>query len=201
MSDNLALKLIDGAIEYHQNANGEFIIDNDKKAEWALDKIREDRAEIKRLEMLRDTKIEEVKYIATQQCENQCQTYKNNIEHLENMLKYFFDTRDVKPTNAGNKIYKLLSGKLQLKNQQPSFTREDSKIVEWLEQNKLYEYVEVKKAPKWGELKKGSEVVDTHVVDEETGELLGKKKVVKYDGKIVDGVVVEEREPKFSVEV
>ena len=176
--NNPLLEMIDDVLQQEQ----EFVIDNDQKAEWALNKIREEQAEAQRIISL---------------CENQIKFYQDRIErekeklehktgNLKSMLFDYFQTVDRKTTKT-QETYTLPSGKLKLKYPKPEFKRDDSKLVEWLENSSKTDYIKIKKSPDWAALKKAITVVGDKVADE--------------NGEIVEGVKVVERSPVFDVEV
>lgn len=153
----------------------EFIIDTDKKAEWAMKKIREAREDRDRWISWYKQKIEEI----TEQTEA-------DTMNLERMLAEFFETVPHKVTKT-QESYRLPAGKLVLKTQNPEFRRDDKKVIEWAKENGLSRFVKTKEELDWAGLKESTAVFEGHVVTEE--------------GEIIPGIDVVEREAKFSVEV
>ena len=172
--------------ETTETASNQFAIDNDQKAEWAMQKIRETKQETNRLVSL---------------CQDQIAFYKNKldkitqdgasrIENLEYMLRAYFDANEHlhSISKSGRHTYKLASGKMVLKPQQPEYKHDDAVLLGWLKENGLNDYVQIKEAPKWADIKKSCTVCDGQIVFSDTGE-------------IVPGVSVENRDPVFVVEV
>ncbi len=155
-----------------------FNITDDQKAEWALAKIREARADRDRwIEFYKD-QIEKVKA----ECDD-------NTANLEFMLRGYFAERSAEGFTKSTKTqesYQLPGGKLVLKKQQPEFDHDDEILVPWLEKN-APEFIKIEKSSKWGELKKTCEVYGDSVVNS--------------DGEVIPGVTVTERADKFVVEV
>lgn len=159
-----------------------FKVDDDLKADWCLDKIREANAEYNRFEMVVNAKIEQL-----QQALKKAQDKRDReVGFFEGKLREYFEIVKAKETKT-QKSYSLPSGKLVLKYQQPEFKKDEETLLSWVENNKP-QFVKIKKSVDWANLKKTIKVVGDVVIESETGE-------------IIEGVTVEEREPKFIVEV
>ena len=184
------LEMIDRVIAQETAENGGFSIendsenwkiDNDVSAEWALSKIREEKAEAQRLINVCESQI--LFY------QTEMQKAKDGLEqktgYLKSLLLDYFGRVPHKKTKT-QESYKLPSGTLKLKYPGPKYERDDTKLVQWLKDRQMVDYVEVKETPKWGELKK---------VTKTAGD-----KVVSQDGEILDGVTAVERAPEFTVE-
>lgn len=152
-----------------------FVIDTDAKAEWALKKIREARADRDKWVAWYTDKIAEIK----------AQTDFDTM-NLENMLAEYFATVPHKVTKT-QESYKLPGGKLVLKTQNPEYNRDDAKIIDWLKKNGQSQFIKVEEKLDWSGLKGATAVFDGHIVTE--------------DGEIIDGVEVINRDAKFVVEV
>lgn len=152
-----------------------FIVDDDQKAEWCLEKIREANAEKERWK----------KFYADQYAKVEASA-DAKIARMEFYLEQYFNTVPHKASKT-QESYALPSGKLVFKQQGPEFVREDDKIADWLQQSGLNYLIE--KKPKWGEMKK--DLALTVEGDQ----------VVTADGEIVPGVAAVERGPVFKVEV
>lgn len=161
-----------------------FRIDSDDKAEWALRKIRELESERNRLN---EVCVRQAQYY-TRKSNDLTKNYNNRIGHFRAMLLTYFDTVEKQTTKSGTQIYRLPSGKLVRKVQQPSFDLDEPALVDWLDANGLTDYVKVSRSPRWGDLKRVLAVSEAGAVYPDTGE-------------VVPGVRVTPREPKFEVEV
>jgi phage host-nuclease inhibitor protein Gam len=161
-----------------------FVIDSDAKAKWALDKIREARAD-------RDYWV---KWYTDKMAEITAQTDFNTM-NLERLLADYFATVPHKKTKT-QESYPLPGGKLVMKRQNPEYKRDDKKAIEWLKQNGYGQFVKVKEELDWAGLKDASEAVNGRIV-------CGEK--ITEDGEIVqmvvDGIDVVDRPAKFVVEV
>lgn len=152
-----------------------FVIDTDAKAEWALGKIKEARADRDTWVAWYKDKIREI----TEQTDF-------DTMNLERMLAEYFATVPHKKTKT-QESYKLPGGKLVLKTQNPEYKRDDKTVIDWAKANGMAQFVKVKEELDWAGLKDATAVFEGHVVTE--------------DGEIVPGIEVVDREAKFSVEV
>lgn len=152
-----------------------FVIDTDAKAEWALKKIKEARADRDTWVAWYKAKIAEI----TEQTDF-------DTMNLEKMLADYFARVPHKVTKT-QESYKLPGGKLVMKTQNPEYKRDDKVVIEWLKSNGRPEFVKVEEKLDWAGLKDQTAVFEGHVVTE--------------DGEIIPGIDVENREPKFVVEV
>jgi len=155
--------------------NDSFVIDTDAKAEWALQKIREARADRDRFVKWYTDKIKEIK----EQCDF-------NTMNLERMLKEYFDSVPHRETKTQS-IYDLPSGKLFVKNQNQEYKHDDKTVIDWLKKNGGNQFIEVEESLKWGDLKKAGAVVGGKMFDE--------------NGEEIPGIEVINKDPVFCVEV
>ena len=152
-----------------------FVIDTDAKAEWALAKIREARADRDRWIEWYQKKIQEI----TEQTDF-------NTMNLERMLFEYFATVPHKVTKT-QESYSLPGGKLILKTQNPEFKRDDKTVIEWLKQNGQTQFIKTKEELAWSDLKSKTAVLNGKLFSE--------------DGEEIPGVEIVEREAKFTVDV
>jgi len=99
----------------------------------------------------------------------------------------YFDTVPHKATKT-QESYKLPSGVLKIKAQQPEYIHDDAALLAWAQEQKLDGLVKIEPALKWAELKDRLTFNGEIAVYTETGE-------------IVPGVKIVERAPVFKVEV
>ena len=179
---NTELYIIDQAIEDLEQ-DSTFVIDTDEKAEWAIKKIAEERAEAARIISV---------------CQDSIRRYNDTIKKTEDtlesktgyltfQLQRYMETVKSKESKT-QKTYKLPSGTLKIKYQAREFKRDDEKLTAYLMQNNYTDYIETKFKPKWAELKKNVVVQDGKAIIEDTGD-------------VIEGVAVIEREDKFEVEI
>jgi len=163
--------------------NQRFRIQDDNQADWALRKIARARQDLKEAEETAAIEIEKINRWLDGQRDESLRTER----FFTALLQEYYEPRFM--TNPDKKTYKLPSGKVQRRTQQPQFDRDNEALLAWLKQREMTDYIEVKETPKWGELKQQVQVVGEHVVIKD-GPL---------KGEIVDGVEVVHRPPTFRV--
>lgn len=151
-----------------------FVVDNDQKAEWCLTKIREAQADKERWKAFYAEQYKAVEESADA-----------TIQNMETMLAEYFGMVPHKQT-ATQEYYKLPSGKLVLKKQEPEYERNDEEVIDWLKKNDGLNFIKVKESLDWAGLKKTVAVVGESMATE--------------DGEIIPGIKVIPREPIFKVE-
>lgn len=174
--------------EHNEPIREKFEVDNDMKAEWCLSKIRRIRVDqqCEKDELQRQMKF----YI--DQMEEIDRKADADVAFFESILNEYFANRmqeGFTKTSKTQTVYKLPSGKLVLKKQNPDFDYKTNQqqIVSWLKANKKTEFVKTKEEVNWQELKKTITVVGDGVATK--------------DGEMIPGVKVTEREDVFEVEV
>lgn len=163
--------------------NQRFRIQDDNQADWALRKIARARQDLKEAEETAAIEIEKINRWLDGQRDESLRTER----FFTALLQEYYEPRFM--TNPDKKTYKLPSGKVQRRTQQPQFDRDNEALLAWLKQREMTDYIEVKETPKWGELKQQVQVVGEHVVIKD-GPL---------KGEIIDGVEVVHRPPIFRV--
>lgn len=172
------LGIIDALLATDPEADQRFVIDDDKKAEWALCAIREHTVEADRM---------------LKACDDQIQFYKKRKEeisaaadrktgYLTSLLQLYFDTVPHKATKT-QETYALPSGKLVRRLATKKMEHDDAALMQ-----KYPDFVQNKPSLAWGELKKKMKIEGNVVIDTETGE-------------IVEAITVTETPEKFSAEV
>lgn len=151
-------------------------------ADWALDKIREAKAEYNQKEIIVKEKIKQLQEWLEKEREKRDRT----VNFFTAKLQEYFKTAPKRRTKT-QEVLELPSGTLRRKYPAPEFVRDDEKLLNWLKERGISEYVKIKETPDWANFKKTIRVTGEQVVDE--------------NGEIVDGVRVVERPPVFEVEV
>ena len=157
-----------------------FQIDNDSKADWAIEKIMAENAERDRLIKLADERIKDLSDKKKELIDKTA----DKTNYLTALLRMYFDTIEPKATKTQS-TYKLLSGKLVLKHQQPEYVLDDAQMVSWAK-TAAPAYVKVKESINWAELKKQTVVNGETVVLADTGE-------------VIPGAMAKERPDVFEV--
>lgn len=177
-----ALRLSDEFLPEEEVKHEGFIVDNDLKADWCLDKIKEANSEYNRLEMVIKAKIEQLNTALKKAQEKR----DSDVSFFTYKLREYFNTVKTKDTKT-QRVYILPSGKLIEKQQQPEFVKDDEALLNWVKEN-TPEFVKIKESIDWAGLKKNIQI---------NGEIA----INKVTGEIIDGITVKEREPEFKVEV
>jgi phage host-nuclease inhibitor protein Gam len=157
-----------------------FIIDNDKKADWAVRKVKEAQEERDRLLELVAARKEEL----AEQERRIIEQYEKATEYLIAQLTQYMDMVKVKKTKT-QETYQLLSGKLVYKYGGTDYKRDDAQVIAWCEANGHNELVKTKKELSWAELKKTITVQDYVAVSE--------------DGEVIPGITIEYKPDKFEI--
>lgn len=159
-------------------------IDNDRAADWAVRRVKENRSELARLEELADAQVAR---IMEKVREEQDKTAKRNAYLIQLLNDYAVSLGPdgLKETKTQYK-YKLLSGELIItKAKEAMEVADEAALLAYLDAD-LPDYVKVTKKPMWGEYKKQLAITGGHVIDRDTGE-------------IIPGVEVVEKPSSFDV--
>ena len=159
-----------------------FVIDNDVKADWALQKIKDLKEKKQEKEELAEERIQMIE----DWLQDETEKIDNSIEHFEAQLEEY--AMQLKEQDEDLKTRKLPFGKLQFRKQRPSWNYKDDKLLESVKEAGLNNLIKTKERVKKRELKKKVEVVGNKVVNAETGEF-------------IEGVEVKERGEKFKIKV
>lgn len=167
--------------EYMQpeNVKEGFVIDDLKKAEWALKKIAEHKAACKRIDEFADGEIAKIQDWAHEQTKS----HEDDIKYFESLLMPFAASE---LQGKKTKTIKLPAGKMSFKKN-TTYERDEKAVLEFVKENGMGEYLKVKETLDWAGFKKNCTATDDG-------------KLVTADGEIVPSVVVLNSE-KFSVEV
>ena len=181
------LEMLDVPALFYEETEGStppvFSITDDGLADWAVQKIAEEKAEYERLKQLADAQITAIKEkVAAAQ-----KRYENGTAFLTSKLSQYFETVPHKKTKT-QETYRLLSGTLKKKLGGTTMKQDDAKLLEYLKASGNEDLIKVEETPRWGEFKKRLEIVGGQVVDSTTGE-------------IVEGVQLVENPDTFTVDV
>jgi len=166
------------------------VIDNDRKAEWALKKIAFAERRIKERKEFVQSEIERLQQFLEAEIAQQQRTIDFMTAHLE----AYFRRLDEAGATAGKKSYRLPTGIIGKRTRQAQIDKDDAVLVEWLKEHGLTRLVKVKESPDWAEFKKRLQIL----ADEARGGYVA----VTLDGEIVDAVrVVAPERDEFYVKV
>lgn len=174
-------------LEEVQEEERGFMIHSDKDANYALAVIRQERAEMARLQRQYDD--EQRRIVAS--LESLSAAHISRSMYYEQALRQYLESQPAKPTKSGIRSLEFINGKVSIKPQAPEFKRDEAALGQWFHDSGMSGYFETQYKPKWGEFKR--EYRD-HIAFMADG-------TVCVDGEIITGVVAVEREEKFTVEV
>ena len=159
----------------------DFKVDDDKKADWCIEKIKEIEADQDRLIKLAEDKINELKNkVLEMKVEKDTRT-----SFFKAKLREYMATVKTKSTKTTD-TYKLLAGTLRIKHKAPTAVIDNDRLVKWLKDNNYEdEYIARKETPMWGEYKKTLTQADN--------------RYVTADGEVVEGVELKENDYVFEV--
>jgi hypothetical protein len=170
-------------VDFLQDGDAKFTVNDDATAEWVLAKLRAAQQERDRLVRACKSMIEKYQDKIARFDEK----YNQESDWWKSELAGYFARVPHKSTKTQEQ-YALPSGKLILKQQQPEFLRNDDILLQWLKDTGRTDHVKVKESPDWAGLKKKLSIQDDKAYDPETGE-------------VVPGVSVQQRPPVFNVVV
>jgi phage host-nuclease inhibitor protein Gam len=149
-------------------------IEDDKAAEWCVEKLREAEA---------DKEFWKAHY--AKQLESVNRTNDETIERMKGFLREYFDRVPHKKTKT-QENYPLPSGKLVMKHVEPEYQRDDKDVIEWLKANRAGQFIKTKESLDWAEMKKSLTVIGETVADE--------------DGQIIPCIRAVAQPDKFSID-
>lgn len=128
-----------------------FHIDSDAKADWAVRKIGEEKAEFERLKELAELNISRLKG----KLEREKERFERNTAYLTGLLEEYFDTvpENQLKKSPTQESYKLLYGKLIRKHPGPEIDYKEDELVKFLKAT-APDYIKTEEKPMWGEYKK-----------------------------------------------
>ena len=147
-----------------------FVIDDDNKADWAIKKIKSERAENERLKAIALNQIVEL--------QNKMIELDNELERKTAFLKgelnrYFNTVEEGKKESKTQYSYKLLSGTIYCKKAAKKMNKtDDEAVIEYLQRSGKDEFIKVKSSIDWAEYKKTLAIAGNNVIDTETGEII-----------------------------
>lgn len=182
MNENF--RLSDEFLNVEEEEKGTWKIDNDNTADWALDKIKESRAEYERFEKVAMAKIEQIKSVLDQERKKA----ENETSFFESKLREYVETLKMKETKT-QKTYALPAGKIIIKKDKSDFKIDKEKVLGSIKGLEGYEdYIKLKEDLVWGDLKKNLIIDNGNIINKITGEVLE-----------VEGLQVEVKPGKFEI--
>lgn len=172
MENTMEMKIEEALEELEENEeqHDRFVIEDDRAADWAMNKIREAKAEKERWKKFYDERYQKV-----------CEEADRTITYMEMLLMAYFQKVPHRVTDT-QENYALPSGKLVIKHQEPEYQRTDDDVIQWLAENTSTpnRFVKTKLTLNWAELKKHINVIGDTVADED-GQIMPIKVVERPD--------------------
>ncbi len=195
----MAIPEIDELLEQEEQEEKEerFVIDTDKKATWAMRKIRKNNEKIKEKKELAQEVIDDLKEEIRETekwLEQETNSIKEDNEFFEGLLKQYAEK--LREENEDLKTHKLPFGKLQFRKQRPKWNYNDYKLMDSLKEAGFENtsIIQIKERVHKNELK--------DAVSEGALKLTGDGRVINpKTGEIIEGVEVQERGEKVKVKV
>ena len=156
-----------------------FVIRDDNAAEWALQKIFDEKAELERLKALADSQIDAI----VDKVDAAKKRFTSHTEYLKNALEEYMLTVKRKQSKT-QESYRLLSGSLILKKPVVKIVKDDTKLLEYVQEHSP-EYVKHTEYVDWAGFKKTLTVSGDVVVDS--------------NGEVVSCLDVEEAPGEFMI--
>jgi hypothetical protein len=166
-----------------EQIDDKFIIDSAEKADWAIEKIAEHRADLKQYEEVCNQKIHTYK----QKILDMQKKTEGETRSLVEMLRHYFESIPHKATKTMDKVL-LPSGTLIMKRGTPAYIRDETKLGNWLQSNNYIGCFETVYKPLWDKLKKDTQIVGNTVVDPSSGI-------------VIEGVTVVQGTDEFEVKI
>ena len=154
----------------------DFCIDNADKANWAIEKIKEERERLSLFEQVAKNKIGELE----QQIIDQKEKCNQRTANLLEKLNIYLDTVPFKKSKT-QYAFELPAGKLVRKLSKRDFQKDDDSLLKYLSEN-APEYLKNEPKPMWGEFKKCLSIVGDQVIRIDTGEMIDCITVVEKPG-------------------
>lgn len=153
-------------IEDEEENQDEFVIDSANKADWALEKIKEERARRDLFIQAAEQRIESLK-AKIDEAKSKCDS---KTSFLLIKLNDYLDTAPAKITKTQMSL-ELPNGKLIRKLPKIDYQKNESELLKYVV-NLAPEYLKIEQKVNWAEMKKDLQVVDGMVMRKSTGEII-----------------------------
>ena len=173
----------ENVIYYEGEKKHDFAVDNDYTANWALKAIKEHIAEADRLKAI----IANERVELDKKEKDIDERLARETGYLKSLLYKYFGTVKHKDSKT-QESYKLLDGSLVFKKPSQKMVPDREKLIAYCEKNNMPEFIKVKKDIDWESYKKECEIVDGHVVNVQTGDMLPE-----------DMIQIEEKPGSFDI--
>jgi len=170
------------------NANKSFVIDGDKKASWALRKIKKLKKEQNHHQEIADHEIDILKSEITEVndwLKQKNKSINDSISFFEGLLYEYALT--LKKDDPDLKTHKLPYGKLQFRKKKPKWNYQEEKLLNFIKNN----YTQALKI---------KESIDKRKL-RQVGKVVGDKVILEETGQVIEGIDILPRGEQFRVKV
>ena len=156
-----------------------FVIDTPEKADWAIEKILEEKRCKEAFIWAAKARISTLE----SQIYDREEEYLSRTSNLRYKLEEYLKTAPCRETKTQKKL-ELPSGNLVLKKAKSEYQKDKMKLLDYITQNSP-EYLKTEPKVKWGEFKKLLSIRAGQVIRTDTGELLDCIEVVEKPAELV----------------
>lgn len=160
----------------------QFTIKNKSEADFYIKLINKLRQEKEEIDTFIDAEVERQIRLYENYRKERMRPLDNQIAFYEQALKTFTINEIAE---SGKKTIKLPNGTLSVRKQQPKYVYDDSKILEYLEQNDCEDLIKIKKEVNKKELKKAA--------------VINNNNELVLNDKVIPGATVIPQEDKFDI--
>jgi hypothetical protein len=170
------------SMELDEEQKESFRIEDDRTADWALERIKEVTEDADRLRKVINQKRKEL----DDQLEQIDSRLDSQTKYLKGLLEGYFRSGVKAKETKTQRSYKLPTGTLVMRKSSYGYLRDENAIIQCLHGMGKEEYVETTEKLKWADLKKALVFDEDTVYDPETGAL-------------IDGITAVKEPEKFEV--
>lgn len=171
--------------------NDRFVVDDDKKADWALEKIKELKEEQEEKRQLAQERMEplEEKIATIERWRNlQIEQIQSSIDYFEGLLTEY--AMQKKEDDPDLKTHSLPFGKLKFRKRRPKWNYDNEELLNSIRESGFDELLRIKESVDKRKLKKDDRL-----------EVHGDKLINTETGEVIEGVRIQERGEKFKIDV
>lgn len=159
-----------------------FVIDDLKKATWAMRKIRDAEKEYEKVMEVAEAERDRI----VEWADKETADVRSTIDYMRGLLVDYYQRE-----RAENPKFKLSTpyGKVSSRKRQPKLSMDDEKVLAYLEENELSDLIKVQKKYSKNDVKKLIDVVEKD----------GEPVVIDKNGTLLDFVKAENQEDSYTV--
>lgn len=159
-------RVIDEQLNINEEQKESWRVKDDLMANWVLQKMQLLEEKYKGYEDVVNESIAALEDSLNKEFDR----YDNERSFFLSKLQEYFETVDAKETKT-QMTYKLPSGTLKVKKEQPVIEKDDAALLQLLKKE-YPELVKVREVPDWAEFKKKLAIEGNSILNKETGEII-----------------------------